>query len=185
MSDLRFQVEEVFNLRKNRNRQEKALLPQKKRKTDKKTAILVRLLWRAAAPGLKPPDLRLPRARNCAASPNNRGQRRPKLSAIDVTARHSLSVCIWFQDSANLPFLSPCPRRPHPHRLLHCDNYVSISVKKFPGWPLKCLVSTIHQVIWPSPGTLEGATHERFGSCQRKKETNKVVDSIPFTGRHM
>ena len=29
--------------------------------------------------------------------------------------KQSLSVWIYFQDPVNLPFWSPCPRRPHPH----------------------------------------------------------------------
>jgi hypothetical protein len=41
--------------------------------------------------------------------------------------RQSLSVCIWFQDCANLRPLSPCPRRPHPHRSR--ASYFSISVQ--------------------------------------------------------
>jgi len=53
---------------------------------------LVRLLWRATAPGLKP--LRLPHARDIAVSSKNLVPRGSKLSAIDVMQRQSLSICI-------------------------------------------------------------------------------------------
>jgi len=47
--------------------------------------------------------------------------------------------------------LSLCTHNPD-HSLY---NYFSISVQFFPSeWPLNFFVSTIHQVIWPSPGTL-------------------------------
>jgi len=66
--------------------------------------------------------------------------------------KHCLSVCIWFQDRANLRPLSPCPRSPHPHRSLYC--YFSISVQCFSRVVPQYFCQTIHQVIWPSPGTL-------------------------------
>ena len=36
--------------------------------------------------------------------------------------------------------------------------FLDFRAKKFPKWPLNFFVSTIHQVIWPSPGTLTRAT---------------------------
>ena len=43
--------------------------------------------------------------------------------------RHSLGVCIWFQDWAHLSPESPFPMLPHPHRSQ--NNYFSISVQFF------------------------------------------------------
>jgi len=63
--------------------------------------------------------------------------------------RQSLSVCIWFQDWAHLGPESTVPMhlqsRPFTHELF-LDFYAN--------WSLKFFVSMIHQVIWPSPGTL-------------------------------
>jgi len=52
----------------------------------KHVGTLVRLLWRAAAPGLKP--LRLPRARDCMGSSNNLVQMRSKFSAKNVKKKN-------------------------------------------------------------------------------------------------
>jgi len=67
--------------------------------------------------------------------------------------RHSLTVCIWFQEWAHL---GPEPTVPmHPQlRPFTWQLFLDICVIFFPEWPLIFLVSTIHQVIWPSPGTL-------------------------------
>ena len=74
--------------------------------------------------------------------------------------RHSLSVCIWFQDPGNLrPFL-PCPWHPHPH--LSTYNYFSIVVLSI------FFVSTIHQDILPSRGywdSLLGTARQAQQSC--------------------
>jgi len=55
---------------------------------------------------------------------------------------HSWSVCIWFQDCANLRPLSPCPRRPLPH--LSLCAYCSISKT------LLELLRNITRVVTPS-----------------------------------
>ena len=62
-----------------------------------------------------------------------------------VQKRHSLIVCIWFQDCADLGLESTVPMHPQPR---------PFTLQLF----LDFCASTIHQVIWPSPGTLD-VTH--------------------------
>jgi len=90
--------------------------------------------------------------RNCAGSSNNLVPRGTKVSAIDVTQREFFERLYWFQDRAHLSLESTVRVLPHHH----CSpyNYFSISVQFFRMWPLIFCQHTIHQIIWPSPGTL-------------------------------
>jgi len=93
---------------------------------------LVRPLWRAAVPGLK--LLRLLRARDFAASHNNRGPRWPKLSAIHVTAKviferfYLVPGLSTFEPRVNC-LSAPTPN-PNPHRSL--TGYFSSFVRFLP-----------------------------------------------------
>ena len=89
--------------------------------------------------------------RDCAGSSNNLAQMRPKLSAIDMTGKtffERLYLVLGlrkFAPGVNRPYAPTTPTN-------HCTP---IYVQFFsPEWPLNFFVSTIHQVIWPSPGTL-------------------------------
>jgi len=83
--------------------------------------------WRASE--------RVPRLliRDCVASPNNRGPRRPKLGAIDVTAK------TFFERSYLVPGLhqfAPFVIMPSaPTSYCSFYNFFSISVQFFPEWP--------------------------------------------------
>ena len=46
----------------------------------------------------------------------------------------------------------PMHTQPRPFTL---KLFLDFCAKIFPGWPLNSVVITIHQVIWPSHGTLE------------------------------
>jgi len=90
--------------------------------------------------------------RNCAGSSNNLVPRGTKVSAIDVTQKVFFECLYWFQDWANLASsqLSVCSYTPTVH---------STTISRFPYnffrmWPLIFCQHKIHQVIWPSPGTL-------------------------------
>jgi len=89
---------------------------------------------------------------DCAASPNNCVPRRPKLSAIEVTAK---AIC---ERLYLVPGLSPfeprvnCPYAPTPPPLTH-RLIVNFRAIVFTSGP-HTLVSTIRQVIWPSTDTL-------------------------------
>jgi len=72
---------------------------------------LVQLLWRAAAPGLKP--LRLPRARGCAVSSNILAPGCPKLSTIDATAKTILERLYLVSGLTQfMPRVNNCPCAP-------------------------------------------------------------------------
>jgi len=99
--------------------------------------------------------------------------------------RHSLSVCIWFQDWRQFaPWVNcPCAPTPPPYTLwLILDFHAK--------WPLNFLVSTIRQVIWPSPGTLvgnclgqsPGSWVIKLGFQNQKKERKK--ESVCACARH-
>ena len=79
--------------------------------------------------------------------------------------RHSLSVCIWFQDWAHLGPKSTVPMCPQP-RLFTLQLFLDFRSNFFPERPLNFLVITIHQVIWPSPGTLFSAIRPPYESCK-------------------
>ena len=67
--------------------------------------------------------------------------------------RYSLSVCIWFQQWVHWALSQLSLFTHNSNRSI--DNYFSISVQFFsPNGPSFFVVITIHQVIWPSPGTL-------------------------------
>ena len=112
---------------------------------------LVRALWRAAVPGLK--LLRLLRARDFAASHNNRGSRWPKLSAIHVTAK------VIFERFYLVPGLSTfeprvnCPFAPTPPPLAP-KLFLDFRAIFFPSGPSFFVSTRCTKVIWPSPGTL-------------------------------
>jgi len=102
-------------------------------------------LARARVPGL--------RIRDCTVSSNNLAPGCPKLSAIDVTAK---TILERFDSVSGLtPIYAPsqlslCTHNPTAH---------SPAISRFPcnffrKWPLNFLVSTIRQVIEPSPCTL-------------------------------
>ena len=94
--------------------------------------------------------------RNYADISNNLLQRCAKMSTIHVTATTILSVCIWFQEWAYLGPESTVPMHPQ-LRLFIRQIFLDIRAVFSPEWPLNFCVITIHQVIWPSPGTLPPA----------------------------
>jgi len=125
--------------------------------------------------------------RNCAGISNNSVPRGAKVSAIDVTVthKHSLSICICFQDWAHLGLESTVRVLPHLHRT-H-NNYFSISLQIYsPNGPSLFFVSTIHQVIWPSPGTLHPMLFIPDSNliCFFHVETQKVSTSTFYYTSH-
>ena len=49
---------------------------------------------------------------------------------------------------------STVPVHPQPRPFIQ-QQFLDFREKNFPEWPLIFLIITIHQVIWPSPGTLQ------------------------------
>jgi len=95
---------------------------------------------------------------HCAVSSNNLDARFVKLSAKDVIAQviferlYLVSGLSQFAPRGNVPMY------PDPHRTI--AGYFWILVPFFPKSTLNFLVNTIHQVIWPSPGTI--STHHSW-----------------------
>jgi len=83
---------------------------------------------------------------DCAGSCHSSEHRRTTVNAIDMTGK-TFFERLYLVPGSHVRVL------PHPRRSI--DNYFSILVKCF--GPSIFLVITIHQVIWPSPGTLERA----------------------------
>jgi len=82
------------------------------KQTKKRVETLDRLLWRAAAPGIKP--LRLPRARDCAESCNSSVPRGAKVSAIDVTAKTIFEHSYLVPGPHQFALFSTMPSAPTP-----------------------------------------------------------------------
>jgi len=78
---------------------------------------------------------------------------RLKLSAIDVTVKAIFERLYLFQDWAHLGPESTVRMHLQP-RLLTQQLFLDLCANFSLEWPLIFFVSTIHQVIWPSPGTL-------------------------------
>jgi len=77
--------------------------------------------------------------------------------------RYYLSICIWFQEWAHLGPESTVPMHSQ-LRLFTLQLFLDFRTTFFPEWPLIFCFITIHQVIWPSPGTL-GMTHLYVLQC--------------------
>ena len=94
---------------------------------------------------------------DCTVSPNNCVPRRPKLSTIDVTAKAIFFERVYLV-SRTVPICALCDRSLCTHTpTTHCASISRLSClfgSLFKLWPLNFFVSTIRQVIWPSPGTL-------------------------------
>jgi len=93
--------------------------------------------------------------RDCAKGCTNRGQSRPMMSAIDVTAKTFferfylvLGLCT-FEPWVNCPCAPTTPT-------VHSTTISRFLCNFFPRLAPHFLIITIHQVIWPSPGTLPG-----------------------------
>jgi len=96
---------------------------------------------------------------HCAVNSNNLDSRFIKLSAIDVIAQAILERLYLVSGLSQFAPRGNVPMYPDPHRTI--TGYFSILVKFF-------LVNTIHQVIWPSPGTI--STQHFEPECSFKGE---------------
>ena len=118
--------------------------------------------------------------RDCARGCDNCVHPRPQMSAIDVTKKYYLSVCIWFQEWAHLGPESTVPMHPQLW-LFTLQLFFDFRAIFFPEWPLIFLVITIHQVIWPSPFTLSVflTAHSELTPFSELAET-RVQASNPY-----
>jgi len=91
--------------------------------------------------------------RNCTGSSNNLAPRGIKVRAWMWQQRHSLSVCLWSHVEEQLGRFVTMPSAPTSPPL-SLRLFLDFRAMSFPEWPFNCFVSTIHHVIWPSPGTL-------------------------------
>jgi len=101
------------------------------------------VLWRV--PGLP--------IRDCVGSCNSSVHKSTTVSEIDVTVKTFFKpLCLVLGLSPFEPRVKcPCTPTPPPYAQQLFLNFCEIS---FPERPLNFFVITIHQVIWPSPGTL-------------------------------
>jgi len=91
--------------------------------------------------------------RDCARSCNNRGHTHPQLSATVVTEKtffERLYLVVGLRKIA--PWVN-CPYAPTTPTI-HCTTISRFLCNFFPRMDPQFFWSTIHQVIWPSPGTI-------------------------------
>jgi len=108
--------------------------------------------------------------RDCAGSCNSSVHRCTRVSAIKVIAKK------FFERLYLVPGLSPfeprvkcpCAPTPPPFPQQLCLDFCGIF---FPARPLNFLVITIHQIFWPSPGTL----------LSTRSVTSLLIDGFHFT----
>jgi len=91
--------------------------------------------------------------RDCARGCNNRGQSRPMISAINVTKKTFFERLYLVSGLHKIVPWVKCPYAPTtPTR--HYTIIFRFPCNFSPRMASHFLVMTIHQVIWPSPGTL-------------------------------
>jgi len=102
--------------------------------------------------------------------------------------RYYLSVCIWFQEWAHFGPESTVPM--HQLRLFTLQLFLDFRAIFFPDWPLIFLVITIHQVTWPSPGTLgtPRSVEDETRNAELRwgwvfLEQTRILSGIQFTTR--
>ena len=115
--------------------------------------------------------------RNCAESSKNLLPRvsRWKVNAINVTRKIIFERLYYFQDWAHVSSVSTVRVLPHPHS--SHDNYFSNLVRYFSDVAPHFCQHMIHQVIWPSPGTITACC---FSMVPRSSARTSFKDFAAF-----
>ena len=94
--------------------------------------------------------------RDCARGCNNCVHTCPQMNAIDVTKKDTIWAFVFGSRIGHIWALSQLSLCTHNSDCLLSVVQLFLEFRAifFPEWPLIFLIITIHQVIWPSPGTL-------------------------------